>query len=143
MEKESMNIMRLEEARKDTEWVEKVKHVKTVEEYIKLFEEKGIEIPLEEREKIATFMTKNKIRELSDEEMDQAVGGWFPFLDQCVQMFTDRCTRTGIFGTSGECPNFRSGVGYERDNRGYEWELGSCQKGYFQMVRINRIQTWY
>lgn len=55
---------------------DKVKELKTEEEVFAFFEENGYTFTAEEKEAIRKFAEENKDRELSDEELSQAAGGW-------------------------------------------------------------------
>ncbi len=66
---------RMDEAGKDKEWAEKVRHAESWEAYAKLLKEKGIELPAEAKDAFDANSI-NKTGELEDNDLEQVSGGW-------------------------------------------------------------------
>jgi predicted ribosomally synthesized peptide with nif11-like leader len=113
-----------QEAVKDTEWFEKLKQIKTTDEFLSLCQSKGINFS--EGETIA-LLPNNKAVELSDEELEQATGGFHVgvSLDLCQKEYSHFCDR--MFW--GKCEHFK----YEYENH---LTYVTCAKGYFKKIHL-------
>ncbi|WHH60800.1 hypothetical protein [Petroclostridium sp. X23] len=128
--------LRIVEAEKDSQWLNRVKNAKTAEEYTKLLEEKGIFLPEEYKQELSSIKFHSEIETLNDTELEQVVGGYFPIFDECLQRYDKRICTIGIsIFLPGGCVNCRY-VGNETEKDGTEWELYSCLKGYFKNERV-------
>lgn len=66
---------RMDEAGKDGEWAEKVRGAESWETYVKLLEEKGIELPAEVKD-VFDADSINKTGKLEDNDLEKVTGGW-------------------------------------------------------------------
>lgn len=139
MEIASANLrLRVEEAKKDPEWHAKVKLAKSAEEYIKLCREKRIELSEEDKKALAAFYAEKIGDKLSDSELDQAVGGWFPILNDCRERWDDSiCNRPSPITGDRCCPHLELSQ-TTQEVRGRWYRVFSCRKGYFSEVLGNR-----
>lgn len=72
---------------------------------------------------------KKDVKELSDSELDQAAGGWFPILDRCIQGWEPSiCTYVSPI-TNRYCPNLEAIRAEEIQKQWYK--VYRCKKGYF------------
>ncbi|WHH60801.1 hypothetical protein [Petroclostridium sp. X23] len=124
----------IKEAAKDEEWFEKLKTAKSTEEYIMLLSKKEIELPKEYKDELSKISIENKEIPLSDEELDQTVGGYFPIFDECRESWNYGICVIGRW-LNGRCIHCESDFGVYK---GYVYEFFSCNKGYFSNMKVKK-----
>ena len=130
MEKKFMDKMPdLQDAMQDKEWLEKLRQVKTRDEFAGLCREKGIVFAGDETGSAADLLPGTTDK-LSDDELDRATGGFIRIgvsIDLCQKQYSCFCTRMPW----GYCDNFKVG---EQINGFYN--VG-CIKGYFTGIKTS------
>lgn len=127
-QKQLEQLKRLEEAKRDSVWKEKLNKVKTADEYLKLYDEKGIYVSDDEAAGIRASFAKAPVGEVSDDELDNVAGGFIQIkIDLCqgvyVRFLCDGCGHQKILETR-----------YYPGGWGTGEDIVSCDKGCFDRM---------
>jgi predicted ribosomally synthesized peptide with nif11-like leader len=112
-------LKQLEEAKKDSEWVEKVRKATTREELIQVYKEKGIDL----QEEINAYEMNRKSEVLNDEELTNIAGGGL--FGDCPQRYD------WLLCQISRCCHYKEDLGKPTWDKYIQY----CDLGYFRNVK--------